>query len=71
MKILPWDGDTDGIAPLEETRVQIRGLPPKWIFWKVITKLAKMFSLLIEVDWGRIFQTFYEVVHVNVAAKHA
>lgn len=35
----------------------------------MIAQIAKCFGLILDVDWGGIFKSFYEVVRVQVAVK--
>jgi hypothetical protein len=35
----------------------------------MIAQIAKTLGLLLDVDWGRIFKSFYEVVRVQLSMK--
>uniref|UniRef100_A0ACD5XFK3 Uncharacterized protein n=1 Tax=Avena sativa TaxID=4498 RepID=A0ACD5XFK3_AVESA len=69
VKIIAWGGDISDVGELKECWVQIRGIPPKWVSWDVIAQISKTLGLLMDVDWGRIFKSFYEVVRVQLAVK--
>ncbi|XP_051213052.2 uncharacterized protein [Lolium perenne] len=69
VKIIGWEGDIPDVGELKTCWVQIRGIPPKWVSWEVIAQIAKTLGLLLDVDWGTIFKSFYEVVRVQLAVK--
>jgi hypothetical protein len=46
VKIMGWEGDMPDMGGLQQCWVQIRGIPPKWVSWKVIAKIAKTLGLL-------------------------
>jgi hypothetical protein len=69
VKIIGWEGDIPDIGELKTCWVQIRGNPPKWFSWEVVSQIAKTLGLLLDVDWGRIFKSFYEVVRVQLSMK--
>jgi hypothetical protein len=35
----------------------------------MIAQIAKTLGLLLDVDWGRIFKSFYEAMRVQLAVK--
>ncbi|KAM0927311.1 hypothetical protein ACQ4PT_002963 [Festuca glaucescens] len=70
VKIMGWEGDMPDIGVLQECWVQIRGIPPKWVSWKVIAQVSKTLGLLLDVDWAGIFRSFYEIVRVKLAVKN-
>ncbi|XP_051196668.2 uncharacterized protein [Lolium perenne] len=69
VKIIGWEGDISDVGQLAECWVQIRGIPPRWVSLDVIAQIAKTLGLLLDVDWGKIFKSFYEVVRIQLAVK--
>jgi hypothetical protein len=70
VKIISWEGDLQNMGALEEVWVKIRGIPPRWCSWKVIAQIAKCLGLILDVDLGGIFKSFYEVVRVQLVVKN-
>jgi hypothetical protein len=66
VSVKPWQCDLEPFAELEEVRVKIRGIPPKWCEWDVFDQLASSFGLLEDVDWQGIFSSFYETVRLKI-----
>lgn len=64
-----WNGDMDHFGELQPAWVQILGIPPKWCTWKVLTQVVLCFDVLVEVDWGTIFKSFYEEARVKVLCR--
>ena len=69
VEVLEWVGEIEPYGELLEVWIQIRGLPPKWCDWKVFAQVVSGFSIMTEVDWARIFKSFYEVARVKVACR--
>ncbi|TVU15158.1 hypothetical protein EJB05_38665, partial [Eragrostis curvula] len=69
VEVLEWIGELDCFEELQETWVQISGIPPKWCAWFVFTQIASSFGLVTEVDWASMFKSFYEMVRVKVACR--
>ena len=67
--MLEWVGETIHFEELQESWVQIRGLPPKWCSWNAFAQFTSGIGLLLEVDWPSVFKSFYEVVRVKVACR--
>ncbi|KAK1693246.1 hypothetical protein QYE76_009943 [Lolium multiflorum] len=69
VKMIGWEGDIPDVGELKTCWVQISGIPSKWVSWEMIAQIAKTLGLLLDVDWGRIFKSFYEVVRAQLAVK--
>jgi hypothetical protein len=61
-----WQGELEPYAKLDEVWIQIKGIPPKWCEWDVLDQFASSYGLLEEVDWQRLFGSFYETVRMRI-----
>jgi hypothetical protein len=66
VSVKTWQGDLDPYAELEEVWLQVQGLPPKWCVWEIIDQLASSYGMLEDVDWQKLFNSFYEVVRMKI-----
>ncbi|KAG0531040.1 hypothetical protein BDA96_05G240100 [Sorghum bicolor] len=64
-----WNGDVEPIGSLIDVWVQIKGIPPKWVDWGSIRKVASSLGLMVEVDWQSLFNSFFSLVRVKIQCK--
>jgi hypothetical protein len=66
-----WNGDIEPYDSLEETWVQIRGVPPppRWSKWRTFRQIASSLGKMIEIDWNSLFSSFFNMVKIKVACK--
>jgi hypothetical protein len=64
-----WTSDVESYETLEETWVQIRGVPHKWSNRKMFSQIASSLGRLIEIDWNSLFSSFFSMIMVKVGVK--
>nr|XP_045088539.1 uncharacterized protein LOC123497003 isoform X2 [Aegilops tauschii subsp. strangulata] len=64
-----WDGEEVAYAELQEVWVTMIGIPVNKLSWKVISQIAYILGILVNVDWHEIFRSFYEKVKVQIAVR--
>ncbi|KAM0910493.1 hypothetical protein ACQ4PT_014116 [Festuca glaucescens] len=69
VKIFVWTGEVNALAELQDCRVSIRGIPPKWCAWKVFGQLASISRILMDVDWSVMFKSFYAEVKLLISCR--
>jgi hypothetical protein len=47
----------------------VEGIPPKFLFRRVMMRVSTSLGIPIDVDWHEIFRSFYRVLKVKVAAR--
>jgi hypothetical protein len=65
-----WDGEIKPYDTLQETWVQISGIPPKWTNWRTLRQVSSSLGKLLEVDQNSLFSSFFSTVRVKVACKN-
>jgi hypothetical protein len=71
VSVKAWQGDLDPFAELDECWVLVKGIPPRWCVWEIFDQIASSYGLLEEVDWQRIFSSFYETVRMRIKCRDA
>jgi hypothetical protein len=66
MSVKAWKGDLNPFAKLDECWVLVKGIPPGWCVWEIFYQIASSYELLEEMDWQRIFSSFYEIVRMRI-----
>lgn len=69
VSFMKWEGEIDCYAETHEVWINVIGLPPKWITWKIISQVASIFGVLTNVDWHEIFRSFFKNVTNQVAVR--
>jgi hypothetical protein len=64
-------GDLYPFVELEECWVLVKGIPPRWCVWEIFDQIASSYGLLEEVDWQRIFSSFYETMRMRIKCRDA
>jgi hypothetical protein len=64
-----WNGKIEPYDILEETWVQISGIPPKCTNWRTLRQVASSLGKLMEADWNSLFVNLFSIVRVKVACK--
>jgi hypothetical protein len=54
---------------MQELWVKVEGIPPKYLSWMVMMRVAIALGIPIDVDWHEIFRSFYRVVRLRVALR--
>jgi hypothetical protein len=54
---------------MEEVWVRVEGIPPKYLSWRVMMRVATALGIPIDVDWHEIFRSFYKVLRIKVAVR--
>jgi hypothetical protein len=71
VSVKPWQGELEPFAELEDVWIQLKGILPKWCEWSVFDQFASSYVILEDVDWQRIFSTFYETVRMKIKYRDA
>jgi hypothetical protein len=58
-------------AELEDVRIQLKEIPPKWCKCAILDQFASNYGLLKDVGWQRIFDSFYETVRMMIKCRDA
>ncbi|KAM0861160.1 hypothetical protein ACQ4PT_046084 [Festuca glaucescens] len=69
IKIMEWDGDDVPLAELPVVWVHVKGIPPKNSAWKSFTAVITSCGILMDVDWGSFFKSFYAEIRVQIACR--
>ncbi|XP_044415916.1 uncharacterized protein [Triticum aestivum] len=69
VSFMKWEGEIECYAETQDVWINVTGLPPKWITWKVISQVDSMFGILTNVDWQEIFRSFFKNVTIQVAVR--
>lgn len=69
VSFMKWEGEIDCYAETHDVRINVVGLPPKWITWRIISQVASMFGVLTNVDWHEIFRSFFKNVTIQVSVR--
>jgi hypothetical protein len=64
-----WDGDVPCYAEMQEIWVKVEGIPPKYLSWRVMMRVATALGIPIDVDWHEIFRSFYRVLRLRVVVR--
>jgi hypothetical protein len=64
-----WDGDVPVYSEMQEIWVKVEGIPPKYLSWRVMIRVATALGIPIDVDWHEIFRSFYRVLRLRVAVR--
>jgi hypothetical protein len=54
---------------MQEIWVKVEGIPPKYLSWGVMMRVATALGIPIDVDWHEIFRSFYRVLRLRVAVR--
>jgi hypothetical protein len=49
--------------------MKVEGIPPKYLSWRVMMRVATALGIPIDVDWHEIFRSFYRVLGLRVAVR--
>jgi hypothetical protein len=69
VSFMDWHGDIPAYSEMEETWVKVEGIPPKFLSWRVMMRVATSLGIPIDVDWHEIFRSFYKVLKIKVAVR--
>ncbi|KAM0924903.1 hypothetical protein ACQ4PT_004783 [Festuca glaucescens] len=69
VKIMEWDGDDVPLAELPLVWVQVKGIPPKNSAWRSFALVITSCGILMDVDWGSFFKSFYAEIRVQVVCR--
>lgn len=69
IKIMEWDGDDVPLAELPVVWVHIKGIPLKNGAWKSFAAVITSCGVLMDVDWGSFFKSFYAEIRVQIACR--
>lgn len=69
IKIMEWDGDDVPLAELPVVWVHIKGIPLKNSAWKSFAAVITSCGVLMDVDWGSFFKSFYAEIRVQIACR--
>jgi hypothetical protein len=64
-----WNGDIPAYSEMEEIWVKVEGIPPKYLSWRVMMRVATALGIPVDVDWHEIFRSFYKVLRIKVAIR--
>lgn len=64
-----WDGDVPVFSELQRVWISITGIPPRYLSWKVIARIATALGIPEDVDWHEIFRSFFSTVMIRVAVR--
>jgi hypothetical protein len=64
-----WTWDIEPFDTLEESWVQVRGVPPKWSKWRSFRQIASSLGKMLEIDWNSLFSSFFKMVRIKIACK--
>jgi hypothetical protein len=45
--------------------------PSKWCEWEILDQFASSYGLLEELEWQRVFNSFYECVRMKIHFRDA
>jgi hypothetical protein len=69
VSFVDWNGDIPAYSEMEEIWVKVEGIPPKYLSWRVMMRVATALGIPVDVDWHEIFRSFYKVLRINVAVR--
>lgn len=69
VSFMKWDGEIDCYAESHDVWINVVGLPPKWITWRIISQVASIFGVLTNVGWHEIFMSFFKNVNIQVFVR--
>jgi hypothetical protein len=53
MSFMDWNGDIPAYSKMEEIWVKVEGIPPKYLSWRVMMRVATALGIPIDVDIGK------------------
>jgi hypothetical protein len=69
VSFMVWNGDIPAYYELEEVWFRVEGIPPKYLSWRVMMRVATSLGIPIDVDWHEIFGSFYRMLRIKVAIR--
>jgi hypothetical protein len=54
---------------MQELWVKVEGIPPRYLSWRVMMRVATALGIPIDVDWHEIFRSFYRVLRLRVVVR--
>jgi hypothetical protein len=69
VSFMDWNGDIPAYSEMEEVWIRVEGVPPKYLSWRVMMRIATALGIPIDVDWHEIFRSFYKVLRIKVDVR--